>query len=175
MIRLLPVTVVLLWACTGEEDSGDTSSSADVCGDLDGNGGDTGNIPNVLGSWTTSLAAAYWVDNCTVSDFDETSEQDWIGAFTIKGSIPYSMSASFNNNPDENFSAAMDVRGGFTMTGTHAHDAGTLYANFSGLVYTGLDGRDNIDGNAFLGLDVDADTVIDCYALSSWSANKSGL
>lgn len=171
MIRcLLPLSFFAVFACDGGGESGD--SVALECGDPDGDGGDTGNIPNVAGDWTSSFAAAYWDDNCTASDFDST--RSWIGAFTVAGAYN-SYVADFHDNPDDEFPAAVDRRGGFTMSGEHVHEAGLIYANFSGLVYTDTSGRDKIDGNAFLGLDVNDDTTIDCFARGSWTAYKSGL
>ncbi len=171
MTRTPLLSFLILFACDGA--SGTGADSAVDCGDPDGGGGDTGDIPSVAGAWTSSFAVAYWDDNCTAPDFDEDTE-DWIGAFTVTG-VFGGYSAEFHDFPDDRFEAAMDRRGGFTMTGEHVHEAGLIYANFSGLVYTDASERSGIDGAAFLGLDVDADTVIDCYARASWSANKSGL
>lgn len=171
MNRALLLPFFVFAGCDAATETG--SDTAVDCGDPDGGGGDTGDIPNVAGAWTSSFAVAYWDDNCTAADFDQTSE-DWVGAFTITG-VFGGYSAEFHDFPDDRFEAAMDRRGGFTMSGEHVHEAGLIYANFSGLVYTDASERSGIDGAAFLGLDVDADTVIDCYARASWSANKSGL
>jgi hypothetical protein len=164
--------LTLFFGCAGAElDSGTVPAE---CGDPDGaDGTDTGNIPTVSGSWTSSFAAAYWDDNCTASGFDQTTET-WIGAFKIEGAYP-SFRGSFNSQEDVRFEVAVDARGGLTMTGEVEREPGTVYANFAGLVYSGTSGRDGIDGSAFLGLDVDDDQQIDCYARASWSANKSGL
>jgi len=178
--RLFRLALLFLLAC--DEEAGESGEVPVECGDPDGSGTDTGNIPNVAGSWTSSFAAAYWDDNCTAADFDESSEQ-WIGSFKIEGAYP-NYRAAFNNLPDNAFEVAVDARGGLTMTGEVVHEAGTLYANFAGLVYTDISDRDGIDGSAFLGLDVPVvgdvdgvvgDQTIDCYARASWSANKSGL
>ncbi len=172
MIRSRLLLLLGCLACEGGFGE-DSSSDAQECGDPDGNGGDTGDVPNLAGDWTSSFAAAYWDDNCTAADFDQNSE-GWVGSFTVSG-VFGAYGAEFMDYPDDAFAAAADARGGFSMTGEHVHEAGLIYANFSGLAYYGGDGRIGIDGGAFLGLDVDADTVIDCYARASWSANKSGL
>lgn len=173
MKYLLPIFLI---ACDGETDSGEAADEAEACGDPDGSGTDTGDIPNVLGDWTVTFGISYWDDNCTASGFDENTEAEWAGeAFEIKGAVPNSLYVEFQDDPSNRFEAAMDARGGFTMTGTRAHAAGTIYAQFGGLVYNAADGRQNIDGSAFLGLDVDADKQIDCYARASWSPNKSGF
>lgn len=168
----------LLFALTGlvacADGTGTVDETAEECGDPDGSGGtDTGNIPNVAGSWTSSFAGDGWDDNCTVSGFDESTET-WVGSFKIEGAYP-SYRAAFNNFPDDRFEVAVDARGGLTMTGELVREPGTLYAQFGGLVYKGTTDRDGIDGSAFFGLDVDDDQLIDCYARASWSANKSGL
>jgi hypothetical protein len=162
---------LLLPACTGAID--DSGAVSEECGDPDGAGGtDTGNIPNVAGSWTSTFAA-YWDDNCTASGFDSESET-WVGSFKIEGAYP-SYRAEYNNLPDNRFEVAVDTRGGLTMTGEVEREPGTVYAQFGGLVYTGSTDRDRIEGSAFLGLDVDHDQKIDCTARASWVANKSGL
>lgn len=171
MKSLAAPLLLVLAACDGT-DSSDTAVAAD-CSDPDGSGGDTGNIPAIAGDWTTTFAAAGWEDNCTAEGFDSDTEQ-WIGPFTVMGAYP-SFRAEFRDLPDERWEVALDARGGFTMTGEVDHEAGTIYANFAGLVYTDFSGRSGIDGGAFLGLDVDADATIDCFARASWSANKSGL
>lgn len=169
--RSLLLVSLLLGCADGAEDS---AAAAEACGDPDGDGGtDTGNIPNVAGSWTSSFAGDGWDDNCTATGFDETTET-WVGSFKIEGAYP-SYRAEFNNLPDNRFEVAVDARGGLTMTGEVEREPGTLYAQFGGLVYQGSTDRDGIDGSAFFGLDVDADQKIDCYARASWSANKSGL
>ena len=160
-------------ACAPGSESGDTGAGSS-CGDVDGSGGDTGNVPDVLGLWTTTLGAEYWNDGCNVPNFDLATESDWIGAFEVKGAAPASLYAHFNDEPDERMEAAVDARGGFTMSGLHQHEAGPLYVNFSGLVYVDNTGRTNIDGNAFLGFELSGDDIIDCYARTSWSPAKSG-
>ena len=176
-MKLSLCALLPLAACDAAADSGDTGAAdTEVCGDLDGSGTDTGDIPNVLGSWATTFGVSYWDDNCTVSGFDENTEAEWAGeAFEIKGTVPNSLYVEFQDDPSNRYEAAIDARGGLSISGTHAHDAGTIYAQFGGLVYTGNDGRQGIDGSAFLGLDVDADKTIDCYARASWSPNKSGF
>ncbi len=167
----LILATLLLGACDASLD--DSAAGSEACGDPDGGGTDTGNIPNVAGSWTSTFPL-YWDDNCTATGFDETTET-WVGSFTIEGAYP-NYRAAFNNLPDDAFELALDARGGLTMTGQLEREPGTLYAQFGGLVYRDTTDRDGIDGSAFFGLDVSpADQQIDCYARASWSANKSGL
>ncbi len=164
----------LLVGCTGA--GGETGADPAECGDPDGFGTDTGDVPNVLGNWTSSFAANFYDDDCTASGFDENSET-WIGSFELDGRAPDALYMSFNS-ADERYWGAMDQNGGITLSGQHVHVAGTIYAQFGGLVYhdtVGDSDRHVIDGAAFLGLDVDADGAIDCRAKGSWKATKSGL
>lgn len=155
----------LLLACTSP-DSG-TETAADCGGYVD-----YSQLPQITGEWTTSFAQEYYDSTCDVDDFTSSSET-WIGAFTISGSPPNALYGTFIGN--EQLKGAWDAFGGVTFSGTHKHTQGTLYVNFTGLVYLDqyLQDRVTIDGSAFLGLDVDADEKIDCYARGSWDAKKS--
>lgn len=161
-------------ACAPGTDEEDETAATEECGDPDGDGTDTGNIPNVLGTWSITFATEYWKDICTLADFDENSE-DWLNSLKLEGSVPYGIVGTFTDNPDETFRAVMDPGGGFSMTGIHARSDADLYAHFGGLVYTDADnGRDRIDGTATLGVDQDRDATVDCYARGSWNALKGG-
>ena len=178
--RLLPILpglglgLALLAGCGhGGDESGATADNA--CGDVDGDGTDTGNVPDLAGSWTTSFAQAFYDDNCSAENLSQTSET-WIGAMQVQGSVPsLAMEFGVSGSSDERFYGMVDRNGGVTFAGQHAHPAGTMYAQFGGLVYHDqyLD-HDVIDGSAFLGLDTDGDGVIDCAAKGSWVAIKSG-
>lgn len=165
----------LLMSCGGKDDS--ATSTTSTCGDPDGSGTDTGNIPDLSGDWTSSFALEYYTDTCTAENFNQTSET-WIGSLTVGGSAPDDLYIYFDStvtSDTEYFFGAVDRHGGVSFSGPHAHAAGTVYAQFGGLVYHDqyLD-RDVIEGSAFLGLDVDDDGLIDCYAKGSWTARKSG-
>ena len=46
----------------GDDDSSNDASAsagmtAEECGDIDGNGGDSGDVPNILGAWNASFAS----------------------------------------------------------------------------------------------------------------------
>lgn len=169
--RLVPL-VALLTACAGP--GGETGAEAAECGDPDGFGTDTGDVPNVLGNWTSSFAQNFYDDDCTAAGFNASSE-DWIGSFELDGRAPDALYMSFGST-DERYWGAMDQSGGITLAGQHVHAEGTIYAQFGGLVYHDqYQDRDTIDGAGFLGLDVDGDGKIDCRAKGSWKAYKSGL
>lgn len=164
--------LLLLVSCTAGD--GDTAATAATCGDPDGFGTDTGDLPNMLGNWTSTFASGYYDDDCATDNLSDDSE-DWISSFEIDGRAPDALYLTFQDSP-ERFWGAMDQNGGITFTAAHAHTAGTLYVQFGGLVYhdKGLD-RDTINGFAFLGLDTDADGTIDCHAKGDWKALKSGF
>ena len=165
--------MLLFLACTGAED--DTASEeAAECGDPDGFGTDTGNLPSVLGNWTSTFAQNFYDDDCSTDNLDAGSES-WIGSFELDGRAPDALYMTFGRTP-ERYWGAMDQNGGITLSGQHEHPEGTLYAQFGGLVYhEQYQDRDMIDGSAFLGLDTDGDGEIDCRAKGSWKAFKSGL
>ncbi len=162
-----------LAGCTGR--NADDTSSGSACGDPDGFGTDTGDIPAVLGNWTSTWAQLYFDDGCSTENLDRDTE-GWIGSLEMDGRAPDALYMRFGTAPDDRFWGAMDLNGGITLSGTHTHTEGTLYAQFGGLVYHDqyLD-RDVIDGSGILGLDTDADKAIDCVVKASWKAIKSGL
>lgn len=165
------VWFLTLLGCAGG--AGD-SALASACGDVDGDGTDTGNVPDLAGSWSTTFAQENYSTTCAAENFSQSSET-WIGAMQVSGSVP-SLSMYFGTERgDEFFYGMVDRNGGVTFAGTHEHSAGMIYAQFGGLAHRDqyLD-RDVIDGSAFLGLDVDADGQIDCSARGSWVARKSG-
>lgn len=168
---------LLLLACTSGP-AADSAPTDPACGDIDGDGGaDTGNAPSAIGTWTSTFGGSWFDERCAVENFDRDTET-WIGAFTVSGSLPDALYVYFgpSDNPfTERFYGAMDRFGGITFSGRQAHSAGTIHANFGGLVYTDAGtGRDTISGSAFLGLDVDGDDVIDCSGQGDWKALKSG-
>lgn len=170
----LLLVALLLPACVGPADGDSAGGPSDECGDPDGSGGDTGDLPNVLGAWTSSFAQNFYDDDCSTGNLDENSES-WIGSFTMDGRVPDALYFSFNS-AEERYWGAMDKNGGITFAGQHVHSEGTLYAQFGGLVYHDqYQDRDIIDGSAFLGLDTNDDGLIDCRAKGSWKAIKSGL
>lgn len=173
---LVAVLSLLLGACAGS-DSVDSGADAATCGDLDGPAGaDTGNVPAVNGSWTSTFAQNYYDDDCTAANLSATSEA-WIGAFEVLGTPDalYVYFGSADRPTTERLWGAMDPYGGITFTGQKDHPAGTLHVQFGGLVYDDPNrGRPTIRGSAFLGLDADDDGDIDCSARGSWTAFKSG-
>ncbi len=160
----------LLGGCAaGNDESG---AGLDGCGDVDGAGTDTGNVPDMAGSWSTQF---YYDENNDSCNGISSDTETWIGAMQVQGSVP-SLSMYFGTERgDETFYGMVDRNGGVTFSGTHAHPAGTEHAQFGGLAYHDqyLD-VDVIDGSLFIGLDGDGDGAIDCTVKGAWIARKSG-
>ena len=160
----------LLGGCAaGNDESG---AGLDGCGDVDGDGTDTGNVPDMAGSWSTQF---YYDENNDSCNGISSDTETWIGAMQVQGSVP-SLSMYFGTERgDETFYGMVDRNGGVTFSGTHAHPAGTEHAQFGGLAYHDqyLD-VDVIDGSLFIGLDGDGDGAIDCTVKGAWIARKSG-
>ena len=181
-LRCLLPAVVLLAGCGGAEVKNDTSggSGGDECGDPDGTGGDTGDVPNVLGLWTATFGANLYDDymcdpehisGLTVDDFK------WItGNMEIKGRIPDNLYAIFDNNEDERFMGVENASGGIVFTGTHEMSGHMVYVSVGGNLFRvpQVD-RDQISGFGYMGVDKDGeDTVIDCWLQGDFVAKKSG-
>lgn len=172
--------VMMLLACFGKGDDSAAPVAAVDCTDPDGAGGDTGDIPGLTGSWTSSFGQDFYMDACEVDNFDMDDHDNWIGTFYLEGKAPDGLVMAFGTEQDpvtDRFWGAVDRRGGVSFTGEREHSSGgIIHAQFGGLVYTDqyLD-KVVIDGNGFLGLDGDANGSIDCYARGSWKAFQSGV
>ncbi len=165
--------LVLITGCGSDMDS--TSDTA-ICGDPDGGGTDTGNLPGVLGRWTVTFGSNNFTDGCGVEDFSNTSE-DWLnGAMEIRGRVPDGLYAVFDDE-DERFNGLQANNGGIVFSGTHEDERhGTMWTSLGGLVY--LDAyrdRTVIEGFGFIGLDTLGDGEIDCYGRGDFEAFKSGF
>lgn len=171
-LTLALLTCLALPGCAGGPD--ESGVTGDECGDVDGDGTDTGNIPDMAGSWSITFGSNFFDENCSAG-LSQASEATWITSMQVQGSVP-SLSMYFGTTRgDEIFYGMVDRNGGVTFSGTHAHAEGTVYAQFGGLAYHDqYQDRDTIDGSAFLGLDTDYDGTIDCSAKASWVAFKSG-
>lgn len=170
MIRAM--WLVVLVGCGGPkvDETGDTT-------ECPGDRGMPAGLDSPVGRWSASWAADYYDDTCAVGGIDRDSEA-WIGSFTLDGNVPEAIYLYFEPDIDsdtEIFYGVVDEGGGVSFTGVHAHTAGTMYAQFGGLLYFDqYQSRYTIDGSATLGLDVDQDGLIDCAAKGSWVARKSG-
>ena len=169
------VSLALLGGCT-DRGAGESTSEEDLCGDLDGSGEDTGNIPNLLGNWTSDFGASLFESNCGIAEFDAGSEA-WIdGAMEVRGRVPDQLYVVFGDDSGERFFGLVSNNGGVSFSGIHEDSQiGTMYAAFGGLAYYDIyRERNYIDGFAFIGVDTDGDGNIDCSGRGEWTASKSG-
>lgn len=165
-------TLLVVAGCT--DAPVDSGVEDDVCGDIDGEGGDTGDVPNVLGNWTVDFGRNLFDENCGLAGLEQGSETWLDGAMEIGGRVPNTLYATFNN-ADERFFGLESANGGIVFSGVHEDALGTMYASFGGMVYYDVHrGRNYIDGFAFIGVDTNGDGSIDCTARGEWTATRSG-
>lgn len=177
------LALMLVMGCKGpdSDDTSGTGADTDICGDIDGAGGDTGNAPNVLGNWTANYGN-YEYNDGTCSDYapelDDDDFKGWLtGNIEIKGRVPDQLYAIVDDNEDERFFGLENANGGIVFTGTHQAGDHTIYASFGGLLYEvpQVD-RSEIRGFGMFGLDVDSgDQVVDCFITGDFVAKKSGV
>lgn len=171
----MTLLLLTLFGCGGSD--GESGDDAVSCGDIDGPGTDSGDLPDVLANWSVTYASDYYDSICSAPSLDRDSE-GWLNSFYILGRAPDALYVYFGTQgaeESERFIGAMDPYGGITITGRYAHTAGTLHAQFGGLLYhdPNLD-RDVIQGASTFGLDADGDDGIDCLIRASWTAYKAG-
>ena len=171
MMRLLSLLPLLLAGC-GKDSGSDTGPFDPECGDLDGTGTDTGNLPDVLGSWTVTFGKWYFSESCDLTDDELT---DWVnGAMQVKGRAPDNLYAQFGDS-EERFYGLESSHGGIVFSGEHESNLyGTLRASMGGHVYYDVY-RDKsvIEGFGFVGVDTTGDGEIDCPARGDFIAFKS--
>jgi hypothetical protein len=167
------ILLVALGLCgCGKNDSGDTGPFDAECGDLDGTGTDTGDLPDVLGSWTVTFGKWYFAESCGLEDAEL---KDWVnGSMQIKGRAPHGLYAEFGNS-DETFYGLESGHGGVVFSGEHESALyGTTRASMGGHVYYDVyRDRTVIEGFGFVGIDSTGDGEIDCPARGDFTALKS--
>ena len=172
-IALCTLLSVGMLSC-GDGGADDTGPFDPECGDLDGIGTDTGDLPNILGDWTVTVGKWYFQESCGLSD-DEL--KDWInGAMEVKGRVPDSLYALFGDD-EERFYGLESGHGGVVFSGIHTSDEyGELNVSFGGHLYNDVY-RDKvvIEGFAFIGIDTTGDGEIDCPARGDFEAFRSSL
>lgn len=168
----------------GKDDEDDSSGSAsgsgpslDECGDVDGSGGDTGDVPNILGAWTASFASqVYDGGGCSVPGLEDTDMRAMLdGVMLVDGRVPDQLFVTFNNSEDR-FFGVENLQGGVTFTGNKTFGTHDLYLSLGGLLFTQPQlERDEIRGYGFIGVDLDgADGSIDCWLQGDFLAIRSG-
>jgi hypothetical protein len=175
---LLALAVTVLVSCKGDEDdTSDADEDTEECGDVDGPGGDTGDVPNVLGAWTVTFGSNIYDDNtCNSPGLTNSDLNEFLsGAMTVGGRVPNTLVAEFSGF-DTQYWGLENHLGGIVFTGVRETRGHTLYISFGGHLYEQprVD-RTEIRGFGYVGVDVDSeDGAIDCWLQGDWKATKSG-
>ncbi len=167
----------VLAGCNNDDDSSsDPGDGCDCsCGDVDGSGGDSGDMPNLLGAWTSSFGDQRFFENCHIEDLHSDSER-WINSvLTIAGQPLANLEGRFEDEEEERFYGVVSGYGGVAFAGTHSRSDGHLMKmGLGGLLYSDeYRDYDVIEGFVYLGVDLGADGAIDCEARGDWSAKES--
>jgi hypothetical protein len=169
-MRAVLALSVLCAACNG----GDSSDGS--CGDLDGPGTDSGDIPDIRGNWSSSFGTGIFEEDCAIGGMKQ-DDMDWIngGSFKIEGRVPELMLAEFEGEDGEEFWGVMNDHGGVIFTGMHHHEGYQMDVSFGGLLYHSHDlDRVRIEGFAWMGVDKSGDGYIDCHLSGDFIGNQSG-
>lgn len=168
---------ILSLACSGGLSlgcSGGADDTVDVsCGDLDGTGGDTGDLPSLQGEWSMDFGEDTWWDDCDIAEFGQGSE-GWLNDnFTVTGQVPDRFHATLDG---DSYGGLQEPGGGVVFTGTRIdRDLGAVTVSFGGHPYSDAY-RDIqvLEGFGFLGIDQDQDGVQDCEVRATFEARKRG-
>ena len=155
-----------LGACKTTSSTTVLDSAQTACGDVDGDGGDSGNVPDILGDWSLTFGAYSYDDyTCELEGLEQDDFTWFNGNMEIKGYVPDGLYAIFDDNNDEVFPGLENEHGGVVFSGTKVHQGHRLYMTIGGLVYNEPQvDRDVIRGFGYVGVDEDSeDTVIDCW------------
>jgi hypothetical protein len=167
--------LVLSGGCFGG--SNDTGgANDDLCGDIDGDGSDTGDLPNVLGNWTTTFGLSLFDDTCNIQGINQ-DEMTWINgaAMEVDGRAPDQLYVTFDSSSDEKFWGVMNGSGGIVFTGHHEMEGYDLNVTFGGLLFDNTyQDRDQIQGHATMAIDSTGSGSIDCFVQGDFVAKKSG-
>ena len=169
-MRAVVALSVLCAACNG----GDSSDAA--CGDLDGPGTDSGDIPDIRGDWSSIFGTGIFEQDCDIGGMKQ-EDMDWIngGSFKVEGRVPELMLAEFVGEDGEEFWGVMNDHGGVIFTGIHRHEGYQMDVSFGGLLYHNHDlDRTRIEGFVWMGVDKSGDGYIDCHLSGDFIGNQSG-
>jgi hypothetical protein len=170
-MRAVVALSVLCAACNGGD-----SSDLSECGDLDGPGTDSGDLPDIRGDWSSIFGTGIFEQDCDIGGMKQ-EDMDWIngGSFKVEGRVPDTLLAEFEGEDGEEFWGVMNDRGGIVFTGIHMHEGYAMDVTFGGLLYHSHDlDRERIEGFVWLGVDKSGDGYIDCHLSGDFIGNKSG-
>ena len=182
MKNLSALLLLVLVACrgNGDESGADSAEGSAACGDIDGpDGGDTGNVPNVLGNWTSDVGKNLFDENCGLEGFKKGSDLPFDGAMEVGGRWPDQLYATWDDPDleDVKFWGIESSTGGVTFSGQYEDSRyGMIHVAMGGLAFDDVyRGRVYIEGYAWYGISTDDDdTSIECTARGEWTASKSG-
>lgn len=172
----ITILVVLLAGCGRGQDTGPTQVIVSTCGDIDGYyGGDTGNIPNVVGNWTSAFAYSLSDDDCGLPSEIDDAFPFLNSPFEVAGVAPAGLRLEFNDESINWLHGVESPTGGIVFSGTGTSNYGDLQLAVSGLLYEdfGL-GRPVIEGMVIIAIDTDSSGTIDCTVKGDWRAIFSG-
>ncbi|MFK7931374.1 MAG: hypothetical protein AB8H79_24550, partial [Myxococcota bacterium] len=137
MIRALALSLLFVGACAGDDE---TDPNSVDCGDVDGNGGDTGDVPPLLGDWTTSFGQAFLDGTCDGTDVP-TAPLDFLNQpALLDGSVPNAVLLPFADNQDYTLRGSTGKDGAIAMSGSVVAGGVTLYTAIGGMVYEDASG-----------------------------------
>lgn len=179
LMRLAPAVAALcLLSCGGDDDSAADATASDAsCGDVDGpSGGDTGNVPAVLGSWNVSFGEErYNAVDCNLEGLTADDFEFLDGAMTIDGRVPDTLYAEFTID-ETRYWGLQNELGGIVFTGQREYRGYMLHVTFGGHVFEHptVDNQSELRGFAYIGVDGDQNNTIDCWLQGSFRAIRSG-
>ena len=172
-MRSIPILCVV-FGCSGS-DGGETGEPAEEsCGDVDGLGGDTGDVPDVLGAWTTTFGANVYHQTCSIPGLEQSAITWFGGPMEMTGWVPDGLRLAKTDDADD-LRGLVAPTGGLSTSGSRETTWGTAYQSIGGLVLwdKSLD-RPVWNGAVYIGFDEDGDGTIDCDVRADWRAIKSG-
>jgi hypothetical protein len=175
------IGLCVMWMGCGASNSGgggDTAlADSEECGDIDGAGGDSGDVPNILGKWTVQFGEHEYSDvECDVEGLEQEDIRFLQGNMDIKGAPPDGIYAIFDGETSNRYTGLESSTGGVVFAGSEVLGGHTLYVSVGGLLYEEpMVDRDVIRGFGYIGVDKESeDTVIDCWITGDFKAFKSG-
>ena len=165
------LSALVLCACSGE--AADTAS-CEFTGDIDGIGTDTGNIPALFGSWTTTFGSRAFYDECGIEGLSR-SDFDWLngGAMQIGGRLD-NVQVDLAGAPEADLVATMSVYGAVTISGTYTFRGQELHIAMGGLLFENPQLHIvELEGNAYMGIDTNDDGYINCGIMGDFNAKSS--
>lgn len=171
--RMLVLALLALVACKGS-DSGDTGPSDPLwCGDVDEAGGETGDVPNIVGQYQGYVAPNFFKENCGLSGLDEGALFFLGQDLEIEGFAPDGLALIAQEDRTKQLRGIISPTGGVNFSGRRPTSWGVMNIAVGGLLYSdSYVDQDFLQGFVYVGLDETNDKVIDCDMWADWRAYK---